>query len=58
MYKSSVALDYFTGIKGVFYIWSSEVVNGRVRLTDSLSGVGNVGRIIGWVNVTDIQGGQ
>lgn len=54
LYRSSAAPDHFTGIKGNFYIWNDEVVNGRVRLTDSPSGVGNVGRIVGWVNITDI----
>ena len=57
LYKSSAAPKHFMSIKGKFYIWDDEVVNGRVRLTDSPTGIGNVNRIIGWVNVTDIQGG-
>ena len=49
LYGSSAAPKHFKGIHGKFYIWSSDVVNGRIRLTDSLSGVGKPERIIGWV---------
>lgn len=51
LYASSVAPKHFRGIKGKFYIWSNEIVNGRIRLTDSPSGIGNVDRIIGWIKV-------
>lgn len=57
LYNSSAAPKHFRGIKGKFYIWSDEIVNGRVRLTDSPSGVGRVDRIIGWVNISDIKAG-
>ncbi len=54
VYQSSVAKKHFTGIKGQFYIWDSEIVNNRIRITNSLNGVGDISKIIGWVNVKDI----
>jgi len=47
-YGSSVAK---TGVKKsvTFYVWSNEVVNGRVRMTNSKSRVGVNGQITGWV---------
>lgn len=55
LYSSSVAPKHFRGIKGKFYIWDDKVVNDRIRLTDSQSGVGKVERIIGWIKVSDIR---
>ncbi|MCM1226413.1 MAG: hypothetical protein NC320_03180 [Clostridium sp.] len=57
LYNSSAAPKHFRGIKGKFYIWNDEIVNGRIRLTDSPSGVGRADRIIGWVNISDIKVG-
>lgn len=47
-YGSSVAK---TGSKktGTFYVWSNEVVNGRVRMTNAQSRVGVSGMVTGWV---------
>lgn len=55
LYSSSAAPKHFTGIKGRYYIWDDTTVNGRVRLTDSPSGVGKPERIIGWVKLNNIQ---
>lgn len=52
LYKSCVAPKHFKVIKGKFYIWNDEVYHGRIRLTDSPSGVGRIDRIIGWVKVS------
>lgn len=51
LYSSSVAPRHFRGIRGKFYIWNDEIINGRIRLTDSPSGVGKPERIIGWMIV-------
>ncbi len=52
LYKSCVAPKHSKVIKGKFYIWNDEVYHGRIRLTDSPSGVGRVDRIIGWIKVS------
>lgn len=54
LYSSSVASKHFKGIRGRYYIWNDTVHNGRVRLTDSPSGVGKPERIIGWVKLKNI----
>lgn len=54
LYRSSAAPKQFKGIWGRYYIWNDTIVNGRVRLTDSPSGVGKPERIIGWIEVKSI----
>lgn len=54
LYRSSAAPKYCKGIRGRFYIWDDVVVDGRVRITDSKSGIGNLRKMLGWVNLTDI----
>lgn len=54
LYNTSVTPKYFKGIQGKYYVWNDEIVNGRIRLTDSLSGVGKPERIVGWVNLKSI----
>lgn len=54
LYSSSVAPIPFKSIHGIFYIWNNEVVNNRVRLTDLKSGIGDIKKIIGWVNADDL----
>ena len=52
-YGSSVAK---AGVKksGTFYVWSNEVVNGRVRMTNSKARVGVSGQITGWVEEKEL----
>lgn len=54
LYRSSVAPVPFKSIHGIFYIWDNEIVNNRIRLTNLESDIGNIKKIIGWVNVDDI----
>lgn len=54
LYRSSVAPKHFKGIRGRYYVWDGTAVNGRIRLTDSPSGVGKPERVIGWVKVKNI----
>lgn len=39
---------------GIFYLWSDEVINGRVKITNAPERVGVVGQVSCWVNVSDI----
>lgn len=39
---------------GTYYVWSNEVRNGRVRMTNSSVRVGVSGQVSFWVNVKDI----
>ena len=53
-YSSSSAKTSSTKKTGTYYVWSTEVVNGRVRMTNSKANVGKTGQITGWVNVADL----
>lgn len=58
LYGSSTAK---TGSKrsGIYYIYSDEIVNGRIRITTPKSNVGKTpigSHVTGWVNTADIQG--
>ena len=39
---------------GTYYIWSNEVINGRIRITNTKERVGKAGQVTGWVNITQI----
>ena len=54
LYVSSSAPNKSSSKTGTFYLWSNEVVKGRVRITDMKSKVGVVGQVTGWVNVEDV----
>ena len=45
-----------TGTKktGVYYVWSTEVVNGRCRMTNMASRVGKEGQVSGWIDTKEI----
>lgn len=36
-------------------MWSNEVVNGRIRITNKTSNVGVSGQVTGWIDVEDAQ---
>lgn len=54
LYGTQNATTPIQTIKGRFYIWDNKTLNGRIRLTDSPSGVGTPGRCIGWVDTSAI----
>ena len=39
---------------GTYYIWSNEVVNGRIRITSQKNYVGVAGKVTAWVNIAQI----
>ncbi len=38
---------------GDFYVWSKEVVNNKIRITNSKANVGKSNQITGWISYTD-----
>ena len=36
---------------GTYYIWSSEIINNRIRITNSPANVGKLGQVTGWIDV-------
>jgi len=48
------ATSTYTRRSGAFWIWSSEVVNNRIRITNARNRAGVAGQVTGWVRVSDI----
>jgi hypothetical protein len=40
---------------GQYFVWDSEVINNRVRVTECADGVGEISKIAGWIEVSDIE---
>lgn len=38
---------------GTYYIWSSDVIANRIRITNAYKNVGKAGQITGWINIID-----
>ena len=49
LYTSSTAKNASSIKTGTYYIWSNEIVNGRVRITNSKANVGKAGQVTGWI---------
>lgn len=56
LYTSANAKKHVTAVTGTYYLWSGEVVNDKIRITNKSSNVGKSGQVTGWINVIDIQG--
>lgn len=53
-YVSSTASVVNKTRTGYFYLWSAEVLNGRIRLTNLASRVGVAGQVTCWVDVNSL----
>ena len=55
-YSSATATKSATKTKksGTYYIWSSTIKNGRIRITTKSGYAGKSGKITAWVNVSDL----
>jgi GH25 family lysozyme M1 (1,4-beta-N-acetylmuramidase) len=57
LYSTATATKYSSKKSGTYYIYSSDVSNGRIRITNSSSNVGKTPAgtyVSGWVNTSDI----
>lgn len=53
LYASSGAATKAATRSGTYYIWSKDVVNNRIRITNSTANVGKSGQVTGWISYTD-----
>ena len=58
LYTSATATSNSSTKSGTYYLWSAEIVNGRIRITNSSSNVGKSGQVTGWVKTSDISIGS
>lgn len=54
LYTTAFVSTYTKTVGGKLYIYADNVVNGRIRLTDSADKVGKPGGCIGWAEVNSI----
>lgn len=55
LYVSSTAKTKSSSKTGTFYVWSSEIVNSRIRITNKTGNVGVTGQVTGWISTADAQ---
>lgn len=55
LYVSSTARDKSATRSGEFYLWSNEVVNGRVKITNRKTSAGVAGQVTGWIKQEDAE---
>lgn len=55
VYASASASKSSANKSGTYYIWDTEVTNGRVRITNSASNAGKSNQITGWVSYAKIK---
>lgn len=55
LYKSSVSKKPVQQIRGRYYFWDNEEVTGRLPVTETESGIGDLNKLAGWINVSDIK---
>lgn len=53
-YNSSVATKVSSVKTGTYYIWSANVIKGRIRITNKKENVGKANAVTGWINVKDL----
>ena len=55
LFSSSTITTKTRNITGGFWLWDSDVRNGRIRITNSRNNVGLASQITGWVRVNDLK---
>lgn len=53
LYASSTASTKANTKTGTYYIWSTGVVNNRIRITNKTANVGKAGQVTGWIYYAD-----
>ena len=53
LYASSSVAKKSSSKTGTYYVWSKEVINNRIRITNSTTNVGKSGQVTGWINYAD-----
>ena len=55
LYTSATAKTASSTKTGTYYIWSNDVSNKRIRITNKTKNVGKSGQVTGWINVSDAE---
>ena len=53
LYVASASLTPAASRTGTYYLWGTEVVSGRVRITNTPANAGRSGQVTGWIDLAD-----
>lgn len=53
LYIASTSLTPTASKTGTYYLWGTEVVSGRVRITNTPANAGRSGQVTGWIDLAD-----
>lgn len=53
LYASSSAVTKSATRSGAYYVWSKDIINNRIRITNSTTNVGKSGKVTGWISYAD-----
>lgn len=53
LYVSSEAKSDSGTVSGTYYAWDDEIINKRIRITNSKENVGKAGQVTGWIDYVD-----
>lgn len=53
LYTSATATSAAKTITGTYYVWGTEVISNRIRITNSKNRVGVQGQVTGYINLSD-----
>lgn len=52
LYISSSAKSKTNTVSGTYYVWSKDIVNNRIRITNTKANVGKDGKVTGWITAS------
>ena len=53
LYGSAYLKEKSNTKTGTFYIWSKDIINNKIRITNDTNNVGKSGKVTGWISVED-----
>lgn len=54
LYATSTSTNRSSTVKGTYYYWGGDIVNGRIRITNRASRVGINGQVTGWIKAPSL----
>ena len=58
LYISSTATEKAGIVTGTYYLWSNEVIRGRVKITNMPGNIGKAGQVTGWISAAAAETGS
>lgn len=55
LYISATSTEEKSRVSGTYYLWSSEEISGRVKITNNEKNIGVDGQVTGWIDKTEVK---